>query len=55
MGESDMTTKKHPRTLQEAFGPYTHDYIYDDDDDINWWWWAVWVVLAIGVGVLICL
>jgi hypothetical protein len=41
--------------LQEAFGPYTHDYIYDDDDDTNWWWWAVWVVLAIGVGVLICL
>jgi hypothetical protein len=55
MGESDMTTKKHPRTLQEAFGPYTSEYVYDDDDDINWWWWAVWVVLAIGVGVLICL
>jgi hypothetical protein len=55
MGESDMTTKKHPRTLQEAFGPYTSEYVYDDDDDTNWWWWAVWVVLAIGVGVLICL
>jgi hypothetical protein len=49
------TVKKHPRTLQEAFGPYTHDYIYDDDDDINWWLWIVWAVLAIGVGVLICL
>ena len=55
MGESDMTTKKHPRTLQEAFGPYTSEYVYDDDDDTNWGWWAVWVVLAIGVGVLICL
>jgi hypothetical protein len=41
--------------MNSAFGPYTQDYIYDDDDDINWWWWAVWVVLAIGVGVLICL
>lgn len=41
--------------MNSAFGPYTHDYIYDDDDDTNWWWWAVWVVLAIGVGVLICL
>lgn len=41
--------------MNSAFGPYTHDYIYDDDDDTNWWWWAVWVVLAIGVGVLLCL
>ena len=51
---SNYTGRVH-RTMNSAFGPYTHDYIYDDDDDINWWWWAVWVVLAIGVGVLICL
>jgi hypothetical protein len=56
VGESDMTTKKHPRTLQEAFGPYTSEYVYDEDDEcISWWWWAVWAVLTIGAGVLIWL
>ena len=54
MQKSNYTGRVH-RTMNSAFGPYTHDYIYDDDDDINWWWWAVWVVLAIGAGVLICL
>lgn len=46
------TVKKHPRTLQEAFGPYTSNVI-TEDDDTNWWLWLVWVVLAIGG--LICL
>jgi hypothetical protein len=26
------TTRKHPRTLQEAFGPYTDSRIADTDD-----------------------
>jgi len=39
---------KHPRTMQEAFGPYTHDYIYDDDPDASWVFWS-----AVGVTVLL--
>lgn len=54
MQKSNYTGKVH-RTMKSAFGPYTHEYIYDDDDDTNWWFWLVWAVLAIGVGVLICL
>jgi len=39
---------KHPRTMQEAFGPYTHDYIYDEDPDASWVFW-----LAVGTTVLL--
>lgn len=38
---------KHPRTMQEAFGPYTNDYIYDDDPPQPWLFW-----LVVGVTVL---
>jgi len=40
---------KNPRTMQEAFGPYTHDYIYDDDDPLRLW--VFW--LAVGVAALL--
>ena len=39
---------KHPRTMQEAFGPYTHDYIHDDDPHESRMFW-----LAVGVTVLL--
>jgi hypothetical protein len=28
---------KHPRTLQEAFGPYTSDDIYEEKE-VEWLW-----------------
>lgn len=40
-----MGYMKHPRTLQEAFGPYTHEYIYDEDDEKGSGW--VWAVVSI--------
>ena len=39
---------KHPRTMQEAFGPYTDDYIYDDNPAESWMFW-----LAVSVTVLL--
>ena len=39
---------KHPRTLSEAFGPYTDDYVYDDDPAESWMFW-----LAVGVTVVL--
>ena len=41
---------KHPRTMQEAFGPYTDDYVYDDDPAETWTFW-----LAVGVTVLLAI
>jgi len=49
---------KHPRTMQEAFGPYTNDYIYDDDPAHPWLFWLVvgvtvlWAILI--VWLLVC-
>jgi hypothetical protein len=49
---------KYPRTLNEAFGPYTHEYIYDDDPAESWTFWlaiGVTILLAILIiGLLIC-
>jgi len=42
------TEMKHPRTMQEAFGPYVDDYIYDDDPAQPWTFW-----LAVGITVLL--
>jgi hypothetical protein len=37
--------------MQEAFGPYTHDYIYDDDDPAHPWvfWLAVGTTALLAV------
>ena len=43
-----LMNHKHPRTMQEAFGPYTDDYVYDDDPTQLWLFW-----LAVGVTVLL--
>ena len=49
---------KHPRTMQEAFGPYTDEYIYDDDPAESWMFWlavGVTVVLVIVIAALLIL
>jgi hypothetical protein len=49
---------KYPRTLTEAFGPYTSEYIYDDDTAESWMFWlavGVTVVLVIVVAALLIL
>ena len=39
---------KHPRTLNEAFGPYTSNDIYDDDPHETQMFW-----LSVGVTILL--
>lgn len=41
---------KYPRTLNEAFGPYTSNDIYDDDPAETWTFW-----LAVGTTILLAL
>lgn len=43
-----MTTKRHPRTLQEAFGPYTSDYI-NEEKESDWTWAAVSFVATLAL------
>ena len=33
-----MINERYPRTMQEAFGPYTSDEIYEEESD---WVWVV--------------
>jgi hypothetical protein len=33
-----MINERYPRTMQEAFGPYTSDEIYEKESD---WVWVV--------------
>lgn len=43
-----MNSRKHPRTMQEAFGPYTSHEIHDPDRRKGGWGaYAVVVVLLI--------
>ena len=35
-----MINERYPRTVQEAFGPYTSDDIYEEESD------SVWVVVS---------
>jgi len=42
------TTRRHPRTLEEAFGPHTSKKIYEcDDTGYTPTWWAVVMTIAI--------
>jgi len=49
---------KHPRTMQEAFGPYTDEYIYDDDPAESWTFWLAVVVtillVVLIIGLMLC-
>ena len=40
-----MNTRKHPRTLQEAFGPYTSNEI-EEDPYVPFGWQEIIVVIA---------
>ncbi|CAB5144479.1 hypothetical protein UFOVP147_15 [uncultured Caudovirales phage] len=44
-----MNTRKYPRTLNEAFGPYTSPYITETDPPMDW------QDVVVLVGCLICL
>lgn len=41
-----MQTRKYPRTLEEAFGPYTSKHFVDPDTDYSTGWWVA--MYAIG-------
>lgn len=50
-----MNTRKYPRTMQEAFGPYTGREI-DDTDNTGYstaWWAALGVVSVIAMIVIV--
>jgi hypothetical protein len=42
-----MRNLKHPRTLNEAFGPYTSNDIYEPPASYPWSWWAL--MAAVGL------
>ena len=47
------TTRKHPRTLQEAFGPYTDNNLIDDNENRHRFYDLVIAVIAVAVIALI--
>lgn len=42
-----MQTRKYPRTMQEAFGPYTGREIHDQDTGYSTAWWAALGVVSV--------
>jgi hypothetical protein len=38
-----MQTRKYPRTMKEAFGPYTSTHITETDPPLDWQDWVVMV------------
>ena len=49
-----MNTRRHPRTMQEAFGPYTDSTIYEPSVSYPWTWWALVAACAlVGVAVIV--
>lgn len=49
-----MQTRKYPRTMSEAFGPYTSNQLSaPKDTDYGWLWWASMVVISVFSVVLI--
>lgn len=47
-----MNTRKHPRTLEEAFGPHTSKHITDDSHDYPGAWWG-WVITCAVIGTIL--
>ena len=43
-----MNTRRYPRTLQEAFGPYTSNHI-EEPAERHWQDWAVYAVCLFAV------
>jgi hypothetical protein len=52
MSRVSNTTRRHPRTLQEAFGPYCSNAIDDDAATIERRWHRAMYVLAFVAAVL---
>ena len=44
-----MQTRKYPRTLQEAFGPYCSPYISEPKETgyPTWWWYSMAVIAVL--------
>ncbi len=42
-----MQTRRHPRTLNEAFGPYTSHDIYEPPESFPWTWWTCIAAMAL--------
>jgi len=52
------TTRRHPRTMQEAFGPHTSRHVYDVHRVPRWhlWLWgAVCIGACAGIGAMLAL
>lgn len=47
-----MNTRRYPRTLQEAFGPYTSNHI-EEPKERRYQDWAVWAVVAFFVSLVL--
>ena len=49
-----MNTRRHPRTLVEAFGPYTSNAITEQDSkDYSAAWWAYFIVTCMAAALVI--
>lgn len=50
-----MNTRRHPRTMAEAFGPYTDNTLHPmpEQHDYSPAWWAAMVVIAAVTVILI--
>lgn len=47
-----MSTRRHPRTMAEAFGPYTsHDLepMREPRAYSAAWWWVMWAIAVVTV------
>lgn len=47
------TVRRHPRTMQEAFGPYTSNVLTEQSTKTNWGEVRIFVVLALVVFLVI--
>ena len=47
-----MNPRKHPRTLSEAFGPYTSHHITEPRER-RWQDWALYAVAVLGLVVIV--
>lgn len=42
-----MQHLKHPRTLDEAFGPHTSHAIYEPPESYPWAWWVCMAAIVL--------
>ena len=52
--ENTVNTRRYPRTMQEAFGPYTSRELHEpDSDNEGLVWWAIMAALCIAAALVI--